>query len=305
MPSFLCHTMMLLVLGVLVSSLVQAQQTKEEVLIQIHRSRHPHRRTADMLPKEKNVITNPTCTSQALLDADISGNQFISRAEYVNLLLDLAPPNCPIIDMWLNDEPLQDTFAELSCLCHEFGGIDGENDCCLQAMGVPMLAAFAVPDSYYPEAYAEQVCALIDQVLVQECPSTVAPSTNSDSNPKTSAPSSSPTLSVGLSITTFDTVKPSSMPSLSPTPVVSIEQTEAGDLVEVVIEDGHVTTTVIDEDTPTPNPQEGETTDVNDAAEEDLNIAEDGIEEEDRSWMMMTVMLAMMKMTKSRRIPVR
>jgi hypothetical protein len=277
MKSFLCHVLMLLLL----MSLVQAHQTKKQG--EVHQAHHPHRRTANILPKEKNVITTPICTSQALVDADISGNKFISRAEYVNLLLDLAPSDCSIIDKWLNEEPLQGTFAELSCLCHEFGGIDGENDCCLQAVGVPMLAAFAVPDSYYPEAYAKQACDMIDQVIAEECPSTATPqeSTTSTKSPTTSAPAPSPTLTMGLSVTTFDTVVPSTMPSLSTTPGESFEQTDAGDPIEVVIEDGLVTTTGGDASKETSKPEQGETL-LGDTEEEGLQILDDGTVEEDR-----------------------
>lgn len=182
-------------------------------------------------PKEKDVSAIPRqlCSTQALLDADISKNKFISRAEYVNLLLDLAPDECPIIDSWLNDAPLQSTFDELSCLCHEYGGVDGENNCCLQAVGVPMLASFAVPGSYYADEYAAEACHIIDLVLHQECPMSFSP-TDTPTVPPTRGPTLEPT-----------TTEPSTSPSTIPTVTESEEETQAGETVNVIIEGGDVT----------------------------------------------------------------
>ncbi|CAB9505783.1 expressed unknown protein [Seminavis robusta] len=277
---------LLLLLGVLVT-------------VQSSHGAPTNRHLANMSPKEKDVMANPICSVEALTAADISGNDFISRAEYVNLLLDLAPADCHIIDMWLNDQPLKQTFEKLSCLCHEFGGIDGENNCCLQAVNVPMLAAFATPNSYYPEEYAATACAMIDQVLVQQCPSTLRPTLSPTSSPtkspKTTTTTNPPTPAVnnglGLSVTTFETISPSALPTTAPTPDDTLEMTEAGELVEVVIEGGEVTTTTNvgeddqettnlgeeedEEETPVEPPPEEEETLIDEAGSNDNDSSEE------------------------------
>ena len=167
----------------------------------------------------------PVCSPQLLTKADISGNQFVSRAEYVNLLLDLAPPGCPIIQAWLNDEPLALLFNELSCLCHEFGGMDGEQNCCLQAVGLPMLAAFATPfntETNYPDDYASLVCAKIDHVIAEQCGPAV-----------TDAPTLAPT-------TQAPSPALEDAATLEPTVAVTEEGTRAGGTEDIVIQDGQV-----------------------------------------------------------------
>lgn len=171
--------------------------------------------------------TAPGCTPQLLTKADISGNQFVSRAEYVNLLLDLAPPGCPIIQAWLNEEPLARVFNELSCLCHEFGGMDGEQNCCLQAVGLPMLASFATPfntETNYPENYASLVCTKIDRVISEQCGPIIS-----------EAPTESPTTEAPSPAQPDDVAT-----TLEPTVSVTEEGTHAGGTEEIVIQDGQV-----------------------------------------------------------------
>ena len=229
-------------------------------------------------PQEKDVAlvtTTPVCSRQILLDADISGNHFISRAEYVNLLLDVAPPDCPIIDAWLNDEPLQRVFEELSCLCHEFGGVDGEANCCLQAVGVPMLAAFATPDNpvtNYPEEYAALACAKIDTVVAEQCGSPTT--TSSGSAGVTDPPTLAPTLA------------PSSAPTVTPTVAASEEETHVGGILDITFVDGDIEVEeelveYDDDDSAGTNNDDKETDqDIQDDMEADIHETQDDLQQQ-------------------------
>jgi len=194
-------------------------------------------------PQEKEAVTTAPilCTSDILTDADIGGNQFISRAEYVNLLLDLAPHDCPVIESWLSEILLQSVFDELSCLCHEFGGIDGQDNCCLQAVGTPMLAAFAAPThQVFPEAYTTTVCEKINAAIALTCPTSVTTTTttttviaqdndNDDATTETTTTTQEPSPETEGPITTA-----------APTEVATEENTQAGGMFEILVHDGQI-----------------------------------------------------------------
>ena len=97
------------------------------------------------------------CTPDLVQDYDFTMDGHIGRVEFLQLIEDLAPPSCNVVGVWQAKNSFQSTLEDLSCLRSQDGNCSKGSQRLFAVQGV------------YDEAYDQEVCQLIDEVIRLEC----------------------------------------------------------------------------------------------------------------------------------------